>query len=581
MALRICLVTPFSWSQPHDVNEHVGGLATALRRRGHAVAVVAPSSRASDLLEGRRALQRGVIGDVVAIGAALPTSLTERTALPMGLRANLATALSLGSFDVVHGFEPGVSSLSSAALLEAHTATAATFFSTERIAVPPRKNKRAQLLARVDVLLGTSEEAIARASDRFPGDYERVSIGVDSAAFAPSTKRKVIVVELAPGQSAVAKAILRLLPALPGWELVLARTAPLTRRPAISAKLRDRARVRSLVKPDIRRGTLAEAAIFVPAPGGSVRLLLEARSSGCAIADPAGVAEQPELASAAVARLAEDAALRVTEGGRARAQAALADFGALAEHLEAVYERATDRRRPSSSGPSSDSDLLGDRDWITVDLHMHTSWSHDCSIEPQALIDHAESEGLGAVAVTDHNVFGGALEVVELARRRALIVIPGEEVKTDNQGEIIGLFLEREIPRGMTFAETIAAIQEQNGIVYIPHPFDRMHAIPSAATLQRHIADIDVLEVYNARLLFEAYNDEALRFQRKYGLLAGAGSDAHVLQGVGTGALRMRRFNGPEEFLLSLRSAEVLRRPKSLAYLQSLKWAAQVKEKVL
>jgi len=562
------------------VNEHVGGVASALRRRGHAVTVVAPSSRAADLLEGRRALQQGALGDVVAIGAALPTSLSERVALPMGLRANLATALSLGSFDVVHGFEPGVSSLSSAALLEAHSATAATFFSTERIAVPPRKNKRAQLLARVDILLGTSDEAITNASDRFPGDYERVSIGVDSASFSPSPKRKVIVVELAPGQSAVAKAMLRLLPTLPAWELVLARTAPLTRRPAIPAKLRDRARVRSLVKAELRRSTLAEAAIFVPAPGGSARLTLEARSSGCAIAEPAGVAEQPELASAAVARLAEDEGLRATESAKAREQAVFADFDRLAEHLESLYGKAAGRRRHVTPSPVGETDLLGDRDWITVDLHMHTSWSHDCSIEPLALVDHAEAEGLGAIAVTDHNVFGGALEVVELARERKLIVIPGEEVKTDMEGEIIGLFLREEIPRGMTFAETIAAIREQDGIVYIPHPFDRMHAIPSAATLQRHIADIDVLEVYNARLLFEAYNDEALRFQRKYGLLAGAGSDAHVLQGVGTGALRMRRFDGPEEFLVSLRTAEVLRRPKSLAYLQSLKWAAQVKEKV-
>jgi predicted metal-dependent phosphoesterase TrpH len=177
-------------------------------------------------------------------------------------------------------------------------------------------------------------------------------------------------------------------------------------------------------------------------------------------------------------------------------------------------------------------------------------------------------------------VFGGALEAAALAEDRDLIVIPGEEVKTDGQGEVIGLFLEEEIPRGMSFVDTIAAIREQEGLVYLPHPFDRMHAIPDPATLHRHLADIDVLEVYNARLLFEAYNDEALRFARKYGLLAGAGSDAHVLQGVGTGALRMRRFEGPEEFLLSLRSAEVLRRPKSLAYLQSLKWVAQVKEKV-
>jgi hypothetical protein len=41
----------------------------------------------------------------------------------------------------------------------------------------------------------------------------------------------------------------------------------------------------------------------------------------------------------------------------------------------------------------------------------------------------------------------------------------------------------------------------------------------------------------------------------------------------------MRAFSGPEEFLLSLHSAEVLRRPKSLAYLQSLKWVAQVRER--
>ncbi len=132
----------------------------------------------------------------------------------------------------------------------------------------------------------------------------------------------------------------------------------------------------------------------------------------------------------------------------------------------------------------------------------------------------------------------------------------------------------------MSFGDTIAAIREQGGLVYVPHPFDRMHAIPEPATLHRHLAEIDVFEVYNARLLFEAYNDEAVRFARKYNLTAGAGSDAHVLQGVGTGALRMRAFHGPEEFMLSLRTAEVLRRPKSLAYLQSLKWVAQVKEKV-
>jgi predicted metal-dependent phosphoesterase TrpH len=223
---------------------------------------------------------------------------------------------------------------------------------------------------------------------------------------------------------------------------------------------------------------------------------------------------------------------------------------------------------------------VAERDLIIVDLHMHTTWSHDCSIEVDELLDHAEATGLGAIAVTDHNIFGGAAEARDRSAARELIVIPGEEVKTDNQGEVIGLFLSEEIPRGMTFAETVDAIRAQGGLVYVPHPFDRMHSIPDPATLHRHLAEIDVFEVYNARLLWESYNDEALRFARKYNLTAGAGSDAHVLQGVGTGAVRMRRFETAEEFLVSLRDAEVLRRPKSLAYLQGLKWMAQAKERV-
>ena len=250
---------------------------------------------------------------------------------------------------------------------------------------------------------------------------------------------------------------------------------------------------------------------------------------------------------------------------------------AVASELDSLYRDLAGRRRTRRA---PEREVLAGRDWIFCDLHMHTAWSHDCAIDVPDLIDHAEAIGLGAIAITDHNVFQGALEAVELARGRDLVVIPGQEVKTDRQGEVIGLFLSEEIPAGMPFADTIAAIRAQNGLVYLPHPFDRMHTIPDSATLQRHVVDLDVFEVYNARLLFEAYNDEALRFARKYNLAMGAGSDAHVLQGVGTGGLRMRAFRDPEEFLVSLHSAEVLRRPRSLAYLQSLKWMAQVKERV-
>jgi predicted metal-dependent phosphoesterase TrpH len=278
-----------------------------------------------------------------------------------------------------------------------------------------------------------------------------------------------------------------------------------------------------------------------------------------------------------------DESLRARLGATNRSSAERQSFDRVAAELDIVYRGlARKRRRGRTEEPAATTrdGSLEDRDWIAVDLHLHTDWSHDCSIGAEDLLDHAEAIGLGGIAVTDHNVFGGALEVTELARGRELVVIPGEEVKTQGQGEVIGLFLHEEIPRGMSFADSIAAIREQGGLVYLPHPFDRLHAIPDPATLHAHLAEVDVLEVFNARLLRDSFNDEALRFARKYRLLQGAGSDAHVLQGVGTGAMRMRRFDGPEEFLLSLRTAEVLRRPKSLAYLQSLKWVAQVKEKV-
>src|SRR5436190_17678168 len=110
--MRICLVTPFAWSQPHDVNDHVAGAAAALRRRAHEVTVIAPSTRAGDLLADRRALARGERPDVIAVGAAIPVSRRAQLGVPVGVQANPRLAPDQGAFDVVHGFEPGLPSLS-------------------------------------------------------------------------------------------------------------------------------------------------------------------------------------------------------------------------------------------------------------------------------------------------------------------------------------------------------------------------------------------------------------------------------------------------------------------------------------
>ena len=575
MGLRICLVTPFSWSQPHSVNEHVEGVAAELRALGHTVTVLAPSNRARDLAAGRRALQQGAPAEVIALGPAVPISRRSQMGVPVGIRANLALALNEGRYDVVHCVEPGLPSLSYLALRDAASLSVAAFFSPERLAYPPGKAQRERLLARTDALVASTEPTRQAAALRFAGDYRVISEGVDPELFTPGEKERVIVAEYRANSRPTARALLRTLRELPDWRLVFVRTRPLSGRPFVPRELADRVSLRTLRTGAALAELLNRAAIFVPAVDGLQRLRLEAAAAGAGIADPPGVATQPELAAAAVARLAEDDEHRAREQRTAREWAEPRSFAAVARELDALYRELAGRRRTARRA-----EALADRPWILADLHLHTSWSHDCQIPVEELLDHAEAQGLGAIAVTDHNVFGGALEAVELARDRELTVIAGEEVKTDNQGEVIGLFLEREIPRGMPFEDTVAAIREQGGLVYMPHPFDRIHTIPDPATIHRHLAVFDVLEVYNARLLFEAYNDEALRFARKYGLTMGAGSDAHVLQGVGTGVMRMRAFSDAEEFLVSLRSAQVLRRPRSLLYLQSLKWAAQAKERV-
>src|SRR6186997_3306072 len=425
--VRICLVTPFAWSQPHDVNEHVAGVAKELRGLGHSVTILASSNRAKELAAGRRALLDGLDAEVVALGPAVPISRRSRIGVPVGARANLSLALALGRFDIVHGFEPGLPSLSYLALRDAQAMTVATFLNAERLGYPPGRAQRDRLLGRIDALVVTNEQTAEAAAIRFPGEYRVVSEGVDPELFRRGPKRNLIVLEWRPNERALLRGVFRALEELTDWELVLLRTKPLAGRPTIPRLLRDRVHVRTAREGATRAPLLAEASIFVPALAGLERVRLEASASACAIASPPGTREQPELAGAEVARLAEDPEFRERKAERARADAEGQSFTDVARELDGLYRSLTERRH----APHRSDDPLADRPWVLCDLHMHTSWSHDCAVDAADLIMHAEAIGLGAIAVTDHNVFGGALETSTLARDHDLVVIPGEEVKTD------------------------------------------------------------------------------------------------------------------------------------------------------
>src|SRR5690349_4384543 len=293
--VRVALVTPFAWSQPHDVNEHVAALAGELRLRGHEVTVLAPSNRARDLAAGRRALLSDNLshGKFVALGPAVPISRRSRMGVPVGVRASLSLALARGRFDVVHGFEPGLPSLSYLALRDSAALTAATFFSPDRLGYPPGRPQPERPLARVDALLATSEEVAEAAAVRFPGRYELVPQGIDPELFAPTKKRRLVVMEWRQIERPLLRALVRELAQQAGWELVLLRTRIPASRPAVSPRLRGRMRVRTARTGATRAELLREASIFVPAAEGLRRLVAEAQTAGIAIAAPPGRAEQP------------------------------------------------------------------------------------------------------------------------------------------------------------------------------------------------------------------------------------------------------------------------------------------------
>ena len=256
---------------------------------------------------------------------------------------------------------------------------------------------------------------------------------------------------------------------------------------------------------------------------------------------------------------------RVAPGGGDR------EWSQVADELEAIYLRLAARRH-DPTGNQEVRRRIAKRPLIEVDLHMHTDHSPDCATPVEVLLETARDRGLGAIAITDHNEVSGALEARRIAEGMDDIkVIVAEEVKTAEQGEVIGLFLEEKIPKGMTMAETIAAIRAQDGLVYVPHPFDRFHSVPDYEHLLDMVEEIDVLEVFNPRVALTAFNEEAERFARKYRIVPGAGSDSHVAQGLGSVRVRIHDFDGPQEFLEAMRDADITRKHKNLVYVQTLK----------
>ncbi len=195
------------------------------------------------------------------------------------------------------------------------------------------------------------------------------------------------------------------------------------------------------------------------------------------------------------------------------------DWRTVADDFEAIYRRLLARRHDPTGDPELRA-TLASRPLIEVDLHMHTDHSGDCATPVEVLLQTARDRGPRGDRDHRPQRGHGALEAARSPRRWPdLKVIVGEEVKTAEQGEVIGLFLKEKIPKGLTMAETIAAIREQGGLVYVPHPFDRLHSVPDYEHLLDIVEEVDLLEVFNPRVAMSAFNEEAVRFAGKYRII--------------------------------------------------------------
>jgi predicted metal-dependent phosphoesterase TrpH len=191
---------------------------------------------------------------------------------------------------------------------------------------------------------------------------------------------------------------------------------------------------------------------------------------------------------------------------------------------------------------------------LKADLHVHTEYSLDCGTPLDKIVGRCIERGIGCVAIADHGTAEGALKLRENA---PITIIVAEEILTLH-GEIMGMFLKETIPSGLSVAETIARIREQDGLVSIPHPFD----IFRHSALRSHVIDeiadqIDIIETFNSRILLPQNAAKARVFARKHGIIQGAGSDAHTLREIGNAYVEMPEFKGKDDFLEALARGKI------------------------
>jgi predicted metal-dependent phosphoesterase TrpH len=164
-----------------------------------------------------------------------------------------------------------------------------------------------------------------------------------------------------------------------------------------------------------------------------------------------------------------------------------------------------------------------------IDLHTHSIDSPDGGITKEQYLKALNYGDLDYIAITDHNSIEFALDIQKEVGDK---IIVGEEIMT-NAGEIIGLYLTENIEPGLSPEQTIDRIKSQNGIIYIPHPFETIRKGLHPNVLEEIVNKVDIIEIYNGRAFAQNKSQQTAVWAKINKKPGAASSDAHGFIGLG------------------------------------------------
>lgn len=188
--MKIGVVSPYDWSYPGGVREHIRHLANEFTRVGHEVRVLAPATRpTSTTLDNHVFYGLGKTAPVPVNGSIARIAIVDPT-----LAWRVRGILRREHFDILHIHEPLVPGLSLTALRFSTTITVGTFHafaqpgmtSTQYLAYASAAPFLRPYFRRLAGRIAVSTAAYQFASHYFPGNYRIIPNGVDLNRFHPN-----------------------------------------------------------------------------------------------------------------------------------------------------------------------------------------------------------------------------------------------------------------------------------------------------------------------------------------------------------------------------------------------------------